>query len=80
MSDQSHVVDLIERANDKRPFCPCGRHTTTVWRDGIVWLECASLGEPRDGVVARIVAVATQPAHIKLPIIEVPASSARLAA
>jgi hypothetical protein len=31
-----------------------------------------SLGEPRDGVVARIVAVATQPAHIKLPIIEVP--------
>ena len=80
MSDQSRVVDLIEKANDARPFCPCGRHTTTVWRDGIVWLECASLSDPRDGVIARLVAAATAPVHIKIRIIDVPAEAERLAA
>ena len=72
MYDQSRVVDLIEQANDARPFCPCGRHTTPVWRDGVVWLECSSISEPRDGVVARIVATATAPGHLKFPIIEIP--------
>ena len=80
MYDQSRVVDLIEKANDRRPFCPCGRHTTPVWRDGTVWLECASLGEPRDGVVARIVAVATAPVHLRMPIVDVPEASTPLAA
>jgi hypothetical protein len=75
MFDQSHVVDLIEKANDAHPFCPCGRHTTTVWRDGIVYLECASLSEPRDGLMARVVAAATAPVHVRTPIIDVPAAA-----
>ena len=75
MSDQTRVVDLIEKANDARPFCPCGRHTTPVWRDGVVWLECASLSERPDGVIARVVAVATSPIHVRTPIIDVPAAA-----
>jgi hypothetical protein len=80
MYDMSQVVDLIERANDARPFCPCGRHTTPVWRDGVVWLECASLSDERDGIVARVLAAATAPVHIKSPIVEVPAADSQLAA
>jgi hypothetical protein len=78
--DKSHVVDLIERANDARPFCPCGRHTTPVWRDGVVWLECASLSDERDGIVARVLAAATSPIHIKSAIVDVPAADSQLAA
>ncbi len=80
MYDQSRVVDLIEKANDARPFCPCGRHTAPVWRDGVVWLECSSLSDPREGVVARIVAAAIAPVHVKFPIIDVPDEGVPLAA
>jgi len=80
MYDQPRLVDLIERANDARPFCPCGRHTTPVWRDGVVWLECSSLSDPRDGIVARLVAAATAPIHLKTPIIDVPEDGAAIAA
>lgn len=80
MSDHAHVVDRIEKANDARPFCSCGRHTTPVWRDGVVWLECASLSEPRDGVVARLIAAATAPAHVRTAIVAVPDDGIALAA
>jgi hypothetical protein len=75
MSDQSRVVDLIEKANDASPFCPCGRHTRPVWRDGIVFIECASLNEPRDGVIARVVSAATAAVHVRTPIVDVPAAT-----
>jgi hypothetical protein len=48
------VVDLIEQANDATPFCPCGAHTTPVWRDGIVWLDCSTLVEPPAGAIRRL--------------------------
>jgi len=76
MYDQSSVVDLIERANDARPFCPCGRHTTPVWRDGVIWLECASLSDPRESAISRLFAAATAPAHIKIHIADAPAAAA----
>jgi hypothetical protein len=80
MYDQARVVDLIEKANDARPFCPCGRHTTPVWRDGVVWLECSSLSEPRDGVVARLVAAASAAVHVRTAIVAVPEDEGLLAA
>ena len=43
MINNHQLVDIIERANDAQPVCPCGRHTTPVYRDGAVWLECSSL-------------------------------------
>ena len=72
MTDNRQIVELIERANDAEPACACGRHTTPVWRDGAVWLECASLSEPRDGVIRRLVAAITAPAHTHARIVDAP--------
>lgn len=80
MFDHARAVDLIEKAVEARPYCSCGRHTTLLWRDGVVWLECASLGDRRDGVVARFVAAATAPAHIRTPIVAVPEDGLPIAA
>ena len=55
MLENASAIDLIERAHDARPFCGCGRPTTTVWRDGIVWLECSWLTEGGEGRVWRVV-------------------------
>lgn len=80
MDDNRQIVDMIERANDAQPYCPCGWHTTPVWRDGIVWLECASLSEPRTGLVQRIVAQLSAPVHVHVPIVDAPAAANAAAA
>ena len=54
MDHPRDVVDMIERASDRTSYCPCGAHTTAVWRDGIVWLDCAKLVEPPDGAIRRL--------------------------
>jgi hypothetical protein len=72
MIENFQVVDTIERANDAQPFCPCGSHTTPVWRDGTVWLECATLSEPRRGRVQRVLAAVMAPAHVRDRIVDVP--------
>jgi hypothetical protein len=76
MNDDRMIVDMIERASDAQPICACGRHTTAVWRDGIVWLECATLLEPRDGRLGRLLAAVTAPVHTHVQIVEVPAAAA----
>ena len=80
MYDHTRAVDLIEKAVDARPYCSCGRHTTPIWREGVVWLECASLSDPRDGLVARFVAAATSGAHVRTPIVSIPADGVPVAA
>ena len=72
MIENHQIVDLIERANDARPVCPCGRHTTPVYRDGAVWLECSSLTQPRAGYLQRALAAVTAFAHIHTRIVDVP--------
>ena len=79
MNNNRQIVDLIERANDAQPACPCGGHTTPVWRDGAVWLECASLSQPRDGFLQRIYAVVTALAHTRARIVDAPPFEADLA-
>lgn len=74
MIEHHQIVDVIERANDARPVCPCGRHTTPVYRDGAVWLECSSLTKPRDGYLQRAFAAVTAFAHIHTRIVDVPIS------
>ena len=76
----NQVVETIELAHDARPFCSCGRHTTPVWRDGVVWLECASISDTREGRLARILAAVTAPSHVHERIVEVPAAGASLVA
>jgi hypothetical protein len=79
MTDDTQIVDLIERATSDQPFCACGRHTSAVWRSGIVWLECASFRETGRGRVARLLAGATAPVHVRRPIVEAPAPTANAA-
>jgi hypothetical protein len=74
MIDNHQIVDVIERANDAQPVCPCGRHTTPVYRDGAVWLECSSLTQPREGILQRAIAAMTSLAHIHTRIVDVPAA------
>jgi hypothetical protein len=74
MLPQPTIVDRVERAVEARPFCACGRHTMAVWRDGTVWLECASLSEPRTGLLGRLAAAVTDPMHVRDCIVEAPAS------
>lgn len=76
MNNDRQIVDLIERTNDAKPSCPCGRHTTTVWRDGAVWLECVSLSRPHEGRVARILAGISAPTHLREHIVDVRAATA----
>ena len=75
MINHGQIVDIIERANDAQPMCPCGRHTTPVWRDGAVWLECSSLDEPRPtSLLARAWAALITPVHTRHRIVEAPAA------
>jgi len=72
MNNDRQIVDLIERTNDAKPYCACGRHTTPIWRDGAVWLECASLSQPHEGRIARILAGIAAPTHVRDHIVDVP--------
>jgi hypothetical protein len=80
MSHATQIIDLIERASDARPYCACGSHTTPVWRDGIVWLECASITEPDGSAIRRILSAVTAPWHVHIPIVDVPAVDTELEA
>lgn len=73
MIDRLSMIDLIDQAQRDLPYCACGRHTTALWRDGAVWLECASLGESREGLGRRIVASLTAPTHTRMRVTESPA-------
>ena len=74
MSHATQIIDLIERASDARPYCTCGSHTTPVWRDGVVWLECASISEPDGGAIRRILSAVTGPWHVHIPIVDAPSA------
>ncbi len=79
MIQNRQIVAMIERANDAQPNCPCGRHTTPVWRDGVVWLECASINEPHDGRIRRALAALTAQVHTHEWIVDAPGVADRVA-
>jgi hypothetical protein len=54
MQHTSSLVDYIERAIDRTPFCACGAGMTAVEHDGSVWLECVRHDEDRRGIIARV--------------------------
>jgi hypothetical protein len=72
MNNNRQIVDMIERANDDQPFCTCGRHTTPVEHEGVIWLECASLDEPRRGRLGRILAALAAPSQTRVRVVDVP--------
>lgn len=76
-ADDRSIVELIERAADKQSYCSCGRHTTAVWRDGVVWLECSSLMDPpngRLGRLGRLVRTLSAATHVHESIVDLPAA------
>jgi len=72
MSHETQIIDLIERASDARPYCPCGSHTTPVWRDGVVWLECATISHPDGSTLRKLLSTVTGAWHVHDPIVEAP--------
>ena len=49
MHHTSSLVDYIESAIDRSPFCACGAGMTAVEHDGSLWLECVRHDEDRRG-------------------------------
>lgn len=68
-------VDLIERSNDAQRYCACGKHTMPVWRNGAIWLDCASLTEPSQGRLGRLRAALTSYTHTHEHLLEAPLPS-----
>ncbi len=79
MIDTYRIIDIIESANDRQPFCDCGRPTEPVYRDGAVWLECSSLRDVPGGRAARLMATLTSIAHVHQRIVDVPPADEVLA-
>ena len=51
MSDQTWIVETIERAEREKPTCAqCHEPTVAEWRDGGIWLVCRSLSEPKSAL------------------------------
>jgi len=78
LNDRS-IVDMIEKTHTDRPYCDCGRPTTTAYRDGAIWLECTVVDEPLGGRIARLWNVVTDPGHVHRLIVEVPTSESQAA-
>ena len=74
MINQTSIVDYIEDANNRQPYCECGRHTEPVYHDGVIWLECSSLREPPSGRFARLVRAVTGPTHVHERLVETTAA------
>lgn len=51
MSDQTRIIDTIERAERETPTClRCHEPTVAELRDGSMWLVCRSLSEPKSAL------------------------------
>lgn len=75
MINHASIVDYIEEANDRRPYCECGRNTEPVYRDGAIWLDCTSLREPAAGRLARLLAIPFGPVHVHDHLMDAPAGA-----
>ncbi len=70
MLDKAHVLDVLEQAQLKTPFCAvCMSPTSPVARDGAIWLECASLQEDRT-FLRKLLALDFGAAHTRRLILE----------
>jgi hypothetical protein len=70
MLNERSIVDRIERAQSDRPYCECGRHTVTGYRDGAVWLDCSIIEEPPTGRVVGLWNTLTARGHVHSLIVE----------
>ena len=76
MLNELRLVDRIERVHGERPYCVCGRETTTLYRDGAIWLECSIVNEPAANRIQRIWNSVSDPGHVHELIADVPVPEA----
>jgi hypothetical protein len=57
MPHSTSLVDYIERAIDRTPFCACGAGMTAVEHDGSLWLECVRHDDEARGLFARLLSL-----------------------
>ena len=72
MLNELTIVDMVEHAHSDRPYCSCGRGTTTTYRDGALWLDCAVVTEPVTGKVQRLWNAVSAPGHVHELIVDIP--------
>ena len=68
MSDQTRIIDIIERAERETPTCiQCHEPTVVEWRDDGIRLVCRSLSEPKS-VLRRLLTIDPAAWHTNRPI------------
>jgi hypothetical protein len=68
MSDQTWIIDKIERAERETPTCvQCHEPTVAEWRDGSMWLVCRSLSEHKS-TLRRLLTLDPAAWHTNQPI------------
>ncbi|MET1232695.1 MAG: hypothetical protein ABWY52_07580 [Candidatus Limnocylindrales bacterium] len=68
MSDQTWIIDRIERAERETPTCvQCHEPTVAEWRDGQMRLVCRSLSEPKSAL-RRLLSLDPAAWHTNQPI------------
>jgi hypothetical protein len=72
MTDQTDLLELIERGNDAHPVCECGTHTIPNAHDGAIWIECATLTHRPSGRLRRALSVVTQHMHTRIHLVDTP--------
>lgn len=73
MTEQTTLLELIERGNDAHPTCDCGSHTVPNWHDDAIWIECATLLTRPHGRLRRAVSMVTQHMHTRIQLADAPA-------
>jgi hypothetical protein len=56
MIDTRIVLETIEEADHREPFCSCGEPTQVVARGGGLWLACSTIAAERSrrGIFSRL--------------------------
>jgi hypothetical protein len=68
MSDQTWIIEKIERAERETPTCiQCHEPTVAEWRAGSMWLVCRSLSEPKS-TLRRLLTLDPAAWHTNQPI------------
>jgi diaminopimelate epimerase len=69
-SDNTRIMELIERAERETPFCDCGATAAAVACNRQIWLSCTRHQCPSEGALRRIIATLASAGHTRRLIAE----------
>jgi hypothetical protein len=65
-TDNTRIVELIERAERETPFCDCGEPAAAVAQDRQIWLSCTAHQNPAEGsTLRRLLATLASTGHTR---------------